>query len=87
MGRKSPDRKSFCFFQKEAISLDPVAALEKRQESILARLTDLRQTLEKLTSQYSIPSDNGAKTGAGQVSALSCHVTSTEINSSLVRSF
>ena len=33
-------------------SLDPVAALEKRQESILARLGELRQTLNKLTSQY-----------------------------------
>lgn len=35
-------------------NLDPVSALELRQDRILSKLAELRQTLDKLTSQYQV---------------------------------
>lgn len=43
-------------FSEADLDLDPVEALERRQEKILSKLADLRKTLDELTGRYgSVP--------------------------------
>ena len=58
-----------------------MAALEKRQESILARLAELRQTLDKLTCQYA---EDGKTAGDVQKSGLPCQSAAAKVASPLV---
>ena len=45
-----------CFlFQPIEDGLDPLAQLEKKQDAIFARLADLKQTLDELSTKYKAP--------------------------------
>ena len=68
--------------RRQESSLDPVMALERRQESILTRLAELRQTLNKLTSQYG---ESDVTSGEAQKSGLPCQSAAAKLASPLVR--
>ncbi|XP_052772597.1 aminoacyl tRNA synthase complex-interacting multifunctional protein 2-like [Mya arenaria] len=58
-------------------SMDPVLALEMRQEKILTRLGELRQTLDQLKSRYAVTDTTPPPSKPGKATKVAAAVKST----------